>query len=978
MDNSGTVFVVSQIPPNTTTQYTVGDTTVTITFQDPSGNQGSCTFTVRCIEVDEVEPIVTCPPTFQSQTSLEVPFCTVNNLPEAQAMDNSNTVFLWMMSRPVVTCPQDVTTIVIEGLPGTTVTFTEPVASDNSGTATISSITQQSNSFFSVGSTPVVVIATDPSGNTAQCTFNVIVQPGNPCDPNPCSNGGFCAIDSLSGFTCVCTECFIGTTCDISVDACANNQCQNGGACVAAEGACDHYRCECPPCFSGEFCQDFRDACENHQCQGGSTCCPDNNCLSYSCQCAPCFDGPYCETEINSCEIHNCQNNAQCVPDLLGDCSGYTCSCTGCFTGELCTEVMNACQPNPCLNGGFCSPDAVDCYRYNCRCNGCFTGTRCEIAIPDPCLPNPCLNGGICTNVGGSCSSFTCECQKGNIGILCETVQVDNTNPCNSFPCENGASCVESGSNYICLCRTQFAGINCGQTTASLTQNQLACSTNPCRNGALCVNSYHSASNNFVYEAQYTCRCSNQFTGEDCQNFGNPCDSSPCENGGTCTPFNTYFTCTCLTGFSGDYCQTASGVGPPINVFGCPADITMDAVGGSVQATWSEPNAFGGVGTVSMSYQSHSSGDFFTVGETPNGGRCLQSGSSLCDCTGTGFTGNTCQTPITVNRCIPNPCQNGGRCLQAGATLCDCTGTGFTGNTCQTPITVNRCNPNPCQNGGRCLQAGATLCDCTGTGFTGNTCQTDTVSATPCPADIVQTTNLALTPVTWVENIGQMFFVTQRSRDSGDSFPIGQTTVTITYFDLTLRQILDCTFTINLIAYHLLLLGFRPITWTEPTYDDEGGTIRANQTHSPGDSFRVGDITNVVYTIVDLAGNAATCEFVISLQTTVTGRRKRDVDITFTKQETEACPCLNGGVCLNVEDGRTSFCHCPEEYSGMLCEVDQTDRNGVQFNQQLPFVAVVGVLVIIIGILAIALCQVSKHLSRRKQMVKEDEVAIIN
>ncbi|XP_071824175.1 uncharacterized protein [Apostichopus japonicus] len=1088
-DNSGVVTIFDQSHfPNSV--FDEGVTIVTYTYSDPTGNLAECSFSVTCTPVDEVPPIVTCPPTFQLQTSLEVPFCTVNNLPEAQATDNSGTVFVVSQNPPatttqynvgdttvtitfqdpsgnqgfctftvrcievddvlpVVTCPQDVTTVVIEGLPGTTVTFTEPLASDNSGTATISSITQQSNSFFSVGSTPVVVIATDPSGNTAQCTFNVIVQPGNPCDPNPCSNGGFCAIDSLSGFTCVCTECFIGTTCDISVDACANNQCQNGGACVAAEGACDHYRCECPPCFSGEFCQDFRDACENHQCQGGSTCCPDNNCLSYSCQCAPCFDGPYCETEINSCEIHNCQNNAQCVPDLLGDCSGYTCSCTGCFTGELCTEVMNACQPNPCLNGGFCSPDAVDCYRYNCRCNGCFTGTRCEIAIPDPCLPNPCLNGGICTNVGGSCSSFTCECQKGNIGILCETVQVDNTNPCNSFPCENGASCVESGSNYICLCRTQFAGINCGQTTASLTQNQLACSTNPCRNGALCVNSYHSASNNFVYEAQYTCRCSNQFTGEDCQNFvqiavtfcnpnpcsnggscnnayhsfmnevdyvctcpvgfrgqdcesdvGNPCDSSPCENGGTCTPFNTYFTCTCLTGFSGDYCQTASGVGPPINVFGCPADITMDAVGGSVQATWSEPNAFGGVGTVAMSYQSHSSGDFFTVGETPVTYVFTDSTLRFAECTFFVIV----RSP---NRCTPNPCQNGGRCLQSGSSLCDCTGTGFTGNTCQTPITVNRCIPNPCQNGGRCLQAGATLCDCTGTGFTGNTCQTSTVSATPCPADIVQTTNLALTPVTWVETTGGLFFITQRSSDSGDSFPIGQTTVTITYFDLTLSQILDCTFTINLIGAGPLPMtppgdtippvflscpddmifdtlppaaaGFDiNIPWMEPTYDDEGGTIRANQTHSPGDSFRVGDITNVVYTIVDLAGNAATCEFVISLQTTVTGRRKRDVDITFTKQETEACPCLNGGVCLTVEDGRTSFCHCPEEYSGMLCEVDQTDGNGVEFNQQLPFVAVVGVLVIIIGILAIALCQVSKHLSRRKQMVKEDEVAIIN
>ena len=49
-DNSGTVFLVSQIPPASTTQYTVGETTVTFTYGDPSGNQASCSLTVNCIE----------------------------------------------------------------------------------------------------------------------------------------------------------------------------------------------------------------------------------------------------------------------------------------------------------------------------------------------------------------------------------------------------------------------------------------------------------------------------------------------------------------------------------------------------------------------------------------------------------------------------------------------------------------------------------------------------------------------------------------------------------------------------------------------------------------------------------------------------------------------------------------------------------------------------------------------------------------
>lgn len=36
----------------------------------------------------------------------------------------------------------------------------------------------------------------------------------------------------------------------------------------------------------------------------------------------------------------------------------------------------------------------------------------------------------------------------------------------------------------------------------------------------------------------------------------NECDSSPCENGGSCEDEVDDYTCHCLAGYSGDHCQT--------------------------------------------------------------------------------------------------------------------------------------------------------------------------------------------------------------------------------------------------------------------------------------------------------------------------------------------------------------------------------------------------------------------------------------
>ncbi|HWO56504.1 MAG TPA: HYR domain-containing protein [bacterium] len=86
---------------------------------------------------------------------------------------------------PVVTCRPDTTLSVPNGTPGIVVNFTAGTATDNcDGSVTIVA-TPASGSSFPVGSTPVVVIATDDAGNADTCTFNVIVNELPPVNTPP-------------------------------------------------------------------------------------------------------------------------------------------------------------------------------------------------------------------------------------------------------------------------------------------------------------------------------------------------------------------------------------------------------------------------------------------------------------------------------------------------------------------------------------------------------------------------------------------------------------------------------------------------------------------------------------------------------------------------------------------------------------------------------------------------------------------------
>ena len=78
------------------------------------------------------------------------------------------------------------------------------------------------------------------------------------------------------------------------------------------------------------------------------------------------------------------------------------------------------------------------------------------------------------------------------------------------------------------------------------------CDSSPCQNSGTCTNGNGAA---------YTCSCSNNYSGLHCEIPPVPgCDSNPCQNGGTCTngDFGAY-TCNCTANYEGTNCATARG-----------------------------------------------------------------------------------------------------------------------------------------------------------------------------------------------------------------------------------------------------------------------------------------------------------------------------------------------------------------------------------------------------------------------------------
>uniref|UniRef100_A0AAQ4S401 Crumbs cell polarity complex component 1 n=1 Tax=Gasterosteus aculeatus aculeatus TaxID=481459 RepID=A0AAQ4S401_GASAC len=343
--------------------------------------------------------------------------------------------------------------------------------------------------------------------------------------PNPCQNRAICRI-RRGGYSCFCVPGFQGAHCQIDVNECVSQPCQNGATCVDRCEVYETCRCEEPThdpltitgrtheSFAWATCEIQTDECQSQPCLNGGSC--HEYARSFSCTCLPGFQGHRCEINTDECQEQPCQNGALCV-DGEND---YSCDCSHTsFTGRLCETPLAPCLSDPCFNSVICEDNQGN---YSCECWPGFEGRQCDIDINE-CGSNPCLNGGRCIErswqaLYGSepllpetydqrhAAGYICSCPPGTAGFLCQEV----INQCDSIPCQNGGRCESQVEGYICHCLKQshdgvlYGGVNCNVRL-------VGCEGHECQNQGAC--------SPFLLDGTqgYTCSCSPGHTGPLCQ-----------------------------------------------------------------------------------------------------------------------------------------------------------------------------------------------------------------------------------------------------------------------------------------------------------------------------------------------------------------------------------------------------------------------------------------------------------------------------
>jgi len=311
------------------------------------------------------------------------------------------------------------------------------------------------------------------------------------------------------------------------------------------------------------------------------------------------------------------------------------------------------------------------------------------------------------------------------------------------------------------------------------------------------------------------------------------------------------------------------------------ADIAQSTDAGACSAvvSWTAPTAADNCGVASLTGDA-TSGDTFTVGTTT----VTYTATDIHGNSATGtFTITVTDTEVPTISGVPADMT-----IPTDAGVCVATAS-WTAPTAADNCGIASLVPDVAS--GTQLPVGTTTVTYTATDTHGNTAtaaftvlvfEPEAPILSGIPADITSTSDTGVcgAVITWTEptatdNCGVDSITSDAA--SGDTFPVGVTTVTYTVTDLAGNSVSD-SFTVTITDGEAPVISGTPaditigtdagvctavVTWSEPTVSDNCvGTMTSD--HTTGDTFPLG-VTTVTYTAVDAAGNTTTSAFTITV-----------------------------------------------------------------------------------------------------------------
>ena len=312
-------------------------------------------------------------------------------------------------------------------------------------------------------------------------------------------------------------------------------------------------------------------------------------------------------------------NGSVTGPTTFGSVSTYGCNggyllvgsaSTTCTAGATwstpapeCVPAPTPCAPNPCVNGGTCTPGSGSA--YVCACQPGYSGANCETpvvcggaiapthgsvsaasaslgnGITYACDPGYNLNGtasstclatGLFSSAAPTCVAVQCNGATAptNGGISASSASYPDSV---TYTCSTGYTLTGSPTQ-ACQANGTFGGsaptcapVSCGALSAPANGAVSTPTTTYGGSATYSCDSGYSLTGN----ATRTCDATGTWTGTapTCGLVVTGCATSPCKNGGVCTPVNVVgFSCACTTGWTGTDCSspiTCAGATAPTN-----------------------------------------------------------------------------------------------------------------------------------------------------------------------------------------------------------------------------------------------------------------------------------------------------------------------------------------------------------------------------------------------------------------------------